>query len=75
VINCPHKDLPYYAKGMCKNCYHSQGRSKKSSLCEHALERKLYAKGLCKACYLKQYLKAKKPADEIAETRSQNSSN
>ena len=22
ITKCPHTSLPFYAKGMCKNCYH-----------------------------------------------------
>ena len=52
ITKCPHKTQEYYAKGMCKNCYHNKGsRSKKASKCEHT-ERDHYAKGLCKNCYL-----------------------
>lgn len=52
ITMCPHKTLEYYAKGMCKNCYHNKGkRSKKATKCEHT-QRDHYAKGLCKNCYL-----------------------
>lgn len=52
ITKCEHKHLEYYAKGMCKNCYHSKGkRSKKATKCEHT-DRDHYAKGLCKNCYL-----------------------
>ena len=52
ITKCPHRQLEYYAKGMCKNCYHNKGkRSKKASKCDHK-ERDHYAKGLCKNCYL-----------------------
>ena len=30
---CPHINEPHYAKGMCSNCYHSKGRSKKPWKC------------------------------------------
>ena len=60
-VSCPHKDKPYYAKGMCRNCYHSKGRQKQAMLCQHS-QRKHYAKGMCKACYLKIY-KAKNNPD------------
>ena len=39
---------------MCKNCYHSKGRNKMATACEHT-DRKLYARGTCKACYLRDY--------------------
>lgn len=52
ITKCPHKTLEYYAKGMCKNCYHNKGqRSKRATKCEHT-QRDHYAKGLCKNCYL-----------------------
>ena len=28
IINCSHVTEEYYAKGMCKNCYHNKGRTK-----------------------------------------------
>ena len=64
VTACPHVDAEYYAKGMCRNCYHSQGRQKQAASCPHGGERKLYAKGMCKACYLRQYNKQKKDQEE-----------
>jgi len=52
ISKCEHTHLEYYAKGMCKNCYHNKGkRSKKASKWEHT-DRDHYAKGLCKNCYL-----------------------
>ena len=52
ITKCEHTHLEYYAKGMCKNCYHSKGkRSKKATKCKHT-DRSHYAKGLCKNCYL-----------------------
>jgi hypothetical protein len=51
-VKCGHPKKPYYAKGMCYNCYHKNGRQKQAILCEH-LTRKHYARGMCKACYLK----------------------
>jgi hypothetical protein len=52
ITKCEHTHLEYYAKGMCKNCYHNKGkRSKKATKCEHK-DRDHYAKGLCKNCYL-----------------------
>ena len=32
---CGHDDKPHYAKGMCSNCYHRHGRSKKPWKCGH----------------------------------------
>jgi hypothetical protein len=52
ITMCAHKKQEYYAKGMCKNCYHNKGkRSKKATKCDHQ-DRDHYAKGLCKNCYL-----------------------
>lgn len=32
ITECPHVDQEYYAKGMCRNCYHNKGqRTKKAS--------------------------------------------
>jgi len=44
INNCGHHDKEHYAKGMCSNCYHKYGRTKKPWLCPHS---KLYACGLC----------------------------
>jgi hypothetical protein len=44
----------YYAKGMCRNCYHQWGREKKPTKCEHT-SKPLYAKGVCKQCYLRHH--------------------
>jgi hypothetical protein len=54
VTACPHFLRKHYAKNMCNNCYHKQGRDKTAWQCEHPL-RKHYAKGLCQMCYLKNY--------------------
>lgn len=55
---------------MCKNCYHSKGRTKKAFACEHH-DRTLYAKGLCKNCYLSVYHKnkrtTKRPSNENSD--------
>ncbi len=48
--NCPHSSAPHYAKGMCSNCYHSKGRSKKPWNCVH-VNKVHYALGLCQNCY------------------------
>eukprot|EP00331_Platyophrya_macrostoma_P032776 CAMPEP_0176434394 /NCGR_PEP_ID=MMETSP0127-20121128/16652_1 /TAXON_ID=938130 /ORGANISM="Platyophrya macrostoma, Strain WH" /LENGTH=166 /DNA_ID=CAMNT_0017817125 /DNA_START=247 /DNA_END=747 /DNA_ORIENTATION=+ len=47
---CGHTDKPHYARGLCNNCYHRHGRTKKPWLCNHE---KLYAHGLCQKCYKK----------------------
>ena len=52
ITEWPHTDQEYYAKGMCRNCYHNKGqRSKKAYKWVHN-DRDHYAKGLCKSCYL-----------------------
>ena len=56
IRDCPHTDLKYYAKGMCVNCYHRRGRTKKAWACEH-VRKTHYSKGLCKYCYLNAYYK------------------
>lgn len=66
ITKCQHKNLEYYAKGMCKNCYHNKGkRSKKASKCDHS-DRDHYAKGLCKNCYL-HFFHIKKKARKAGE--------
>jgi len=58
ILSCPHTDKRYYAKGMCVNCYHRLGRTKKAWKCAHT--RKMhYSKGLCKFCYLANYYKSR----------------
>jgi hypothetical protein len=59
ISKCGHEDMPYYANGMCQNCYHAKGRTKKATKCEHS-DRPLYAKGICKNCYLSIYHKKKR---------------
>ncbi len=58
ITGCPHTDKPYYAKGMCVNCYHRLGRSKKAWKCPHKTVTH-YSKGLCKYCYLASYYKSR----------------
>lgn len=76
ITKCEHVDAVYYAQGLCRNCYHSKGRSKLATECEHT-ERKLYARGVCKACYLRmfQYRKSqskKKATDKQKVTKNPN---
>lgn len=59
VFRCPHTDRKHYAKNMCNNCYHKQGRNKKATKCPHR-ERQNYAKGKCQNCYLNDYHKVKR---------------
>jgi len=60
--NCPHKFSPHYAKGMCSNCYHSKGRSKKPWNCSH-INKPHYALGLCQNCYQMAYIKKQNQND------------
>lgn len=59
ITKCTHSGQEYYANGMCKNCYHAKGRTKKATKCPHS-DRPLYAKGICKNCYLSTYHKDKR---------------
>lgn len=52
VNNCGHSEREHYAKGMCNNCYHKYGRTKKPWNCPHD---KLYANGMCQNCYINTY--------------------
>lgn len=52
INKCGHEDREHYAKGMCNNCYHRHGRTKKPWNCTHA---KLYAQGYCQNCYINKY--------------------
>ena len=64
VTNCEHSDRDFYAKGMCKNCYHKQGRTKLAICCP---DKKLYAKKLCQNCYMKHYGKEKRKENRVAK--------
>ena len=57
ITNCEHSDREFYAKGMCKNCYHKRGRNKPAECCP---KKKMYALGLCQNCYMKHYGKEKR---------------
>eukprot|EP00347_Sterkiella_histriomuscorum_P019014 403343295 len=59
VVYCQHTEEKYYANGLCRNCYHRVGRTKRAHDCSH-VERKLYAKGICKKCYQNKYHKINK---------------
>jgi hypothetical protein len=54
IILCPHVDRKHYAKNMCNNCYHKQGRKKKAWACPHT-DAFHYAKGKCQTCYISNY--------------------
>ena len=66
IRECPHTDRKYYAKGMCVNCYHRSGRTKKAWACEHT-RKTHYSKGLCKYCYLNAYYKHRTTPNSAAE--------
>ena len=57
ITDCDHHDREFYAKGMCKNCYHKHGRNKIAECCPN---KKMYALGLCQNCYMKHYGKEKR---------------
>lgn len=60
ITKCEHTSEEYYAKGMCKKCYHNKGeRSKFATTCGHT-DKFHYAKGLCKGCYLTDYHRERK---------------
>ena len=59
---------------MCKNCYHSKGRTKKATKCLHS-HKALYAKGMCKNCYISEYIKVKKNNKLIVEKNDRRISN
>lgn len=69
INKCKHTDRRYYAKGMCVNCYHREGREKKAWVCLHT-SRVHYSKGLCKQCYLANYyqkraqIRQQKPSED-----------
>lgn len=54
---CGHEDKQHYAKGLCNNCYHKYGRTKRPWNCPHE---KLYAGGMCQNCYINSYNKKKR---------------
>jgi hypothetical protein len=56
--------MAFYAKGMCKNCYHSRGREKLADKCPHT-ERANYAHGVCKNCYLSAYHRERRAANKL----------
>lgn len=56
ITNCAHTSEKFYSRGMCKNCYHKQGRVKLATDCQHT-DRKLYARRVCKGCYLRIYFR------------------
>jgi len=57
ITSCDHLDREFYAKGMCKNCYHKRGRNKPADCWTN---KKMYALGLCQNCYMKHYGKEKR---------------
>ena len=71
VFKCPHTDRKHYAKNMCNNCYHKQGRNKKATKCPHK-DRQNYAKGKCQNCYLNDYHKVKRRMKREFKTCNKN---
>ena len=71
---CPHINEPHYAKGMCSNCYHSKGRSKKPWNCSHT-NKTHYALGLCQNCYQMNYIKKQSECDNKKFISSVNQKN
>lgn len=61
---CGHEDKSHYAKGMCNNCYHKYGRTKKPWNCSHS---KLYAAGMCQNCYINNYNRKKREEKQSEE--------
>ena len=64
ITNCEHVDRDFYAKGMCKNCYHKKGRTKPASCCP---DKKMYSLNLCQNCYMKRYGKEKRKENKNAK--------
>ena len=64
VTNCVHVDREFYAKGMCKPCYHRLGRTKPASCHPDKI---MYALGLCHCCYMQQYGKKKRIENKNAK--------
>jgi len=57
ITNCEHVDQKFYAKGMCKNCYHKKGRTKPANCCPN---KTMYSRNLCQNCYMKYYGKQRR---------------
>ncbi len=75
IDNCPHTNLPHYAKGMCSNCYHTRGRNKAPWNCPHK-DKFHYALGLCQNCYQFKYIKrGGKPEENKENKEKQNEQN
>ena len=64
ITSCEHLDREFYAKGMCKNCYHKKGRTKPAKCCPN---RTMYSKDLCQNCYMKQYGKERRKENKTAK--------
>lgn len=65
ITKCSHVERVFYAKGMCKNCYHAMGREKKTDACPH-VDRPKYAHGVCKNCYLSKYHRERRAQRKLA---------
>ena len=64
INRCGHEDKQHYAKGMCNNCYHRHGRTKKPWNCPHE---KLYAAGMCQNCYINNYNRKKRESAQVKD--------
>lgn len=67
VTKCVHTDRPFYARGMCKNCYHKVGRSKPAN-CHK--DKAHYSKGLCHNCYMKEYTRTVRNERRISKEKA-----
>lgn len=72
ITHCPHTTLPFYAKGMCKNCYHHRGRAKLADKCLHT-DRANYAHGVCKNCYFSAYHKERLAQNKVSRIKRRQS--
>jgi len=59
-VICGHPWKNHHAKGLCKNCYETYGKTRRPWKCSHGAH---FAKGYCKKCYLK--LRQKVSVNEI----------
>lgn len=66
ITECEHVDREFYAKGMCKNCYHKKGRMKPAECCP---DKKMYALNFCQNCYMKHYGKEKRKENKVTKER------
>lgn len=71
ITACKHVNDNYYSKGMCKNCYHREGRTIPARC--HA-NKPHYSRGMCQACYMKEYSK-KNPKEKSQKGTKKKRSN